>query len=909
MSVLTLRSDVPEMAALAGGKGQSLRLLAEAGFAVPPWAVIGLDVFDEHLRETGLDVRITTALQRVGAGDTGEAEAVADTIRGWIAASELTSATRLAIRDAYREVGEGAVAVRSSGADEDGPKHSFAGQFTTVLNVTSLAQVIDAVRECWASAFSARSLHYRLGHGLPPTSARVAVILQTMVVADKSGVLFTANPMTGTRGERVISAVFGLGEGLVSGAVDADTVVLDATNTVLDTVVGDKQERFDADPAAAGCRVTETAQGHLEVALSDAEISALGDLAGRVEHLCRAPQDVEWAIDNAGTLWVLQSRPITTLPDEPAGELGDPRRPDSELRIWDNSNIIESFRDITSPLTYSFARRVYQEVYAEYARTLKVPAEQQQQMQSWLPHLLGYFHGHVYYNLLNWYRLVRLSPLYGIGKQSLEISLGVEESLDAELAEQQHPYTCSSRGQAVRVTIRTRIAYFWQFLRVERTVKNFLRYFNRRQPAFDGIEYHLLPADQVFQRYQTLERTLVAKWGRVAILDSVIGISFGVLNVLTKRWLPDAPAWFGWAVSSPGTAIESIEPAHRIVQLARQVLEDPAMESVVRDTEPTEVYEALAAKGYRQFLDEVDAYISTYGYRSLDELKLEVPDLREDPAAFFVLLRNALAENAVHRDGGHDADEYLHQNLSWPRRWVYERIRGKVRRSLAARENLRFCRTRAFGTAKKMMRAIGTDLARSGALNSPTDVYYLSIDEIRGCFEATVIDPDLKSLVTARRAQETANREMTAPSRFTTRGAVHWLANLDDAGWRGLGKGTRDSAAPQTLSGIAASPGTARARALVVDAPGDVNGDILVTYRTDPGWVAALPSAAGLLIERGSPLTHVAIVARELGVPTVVQIKQLTHHVETGMHLYMDGGTGQIQILPDEVASTDHPST
>lgn len=899
MTVLTSASDPGQIRLLAGAKGRGLYQLTLAGLAVPEWRIIGSDVFRRHAESGGLPERISAVLAGLGSGPAlrSAAEKTASLIRAWITEGELAADITQEVREAYEELGGGHVAVRSSGSEEDGTVLSFAGQFATFLNVRDQADVAGKVRECWASAFSARSLQYRLLHGAQPSMTGMAVIVQRMVHAEKSGVLFTANPTNGNRDERVISAVYGLGEGLVQGAVDADTVVLDSRNMVRHTVIGEKQERFDADPSAPGCVVRATAtQDRQCLALSGDEVTSLGHVAGAIEDLHQSPQDVEWAFAPDGQLWVLQCRPITS-PVAAAANEPDDAGSDEFLRVWDNSNIIESFRGITSPLTYSFARRVYQKVYEEYARSLKVPDAQQLEMKEWLKHLLGYINGHVYYNLLNWYRLVRLAPFYGIGRRSLEVSLGVDESLAEELAETLQPFTFASSRERLFVTLRSRFAFFRNFILIDRKVRKFLIYFHRTYRKFDGVDYGRLSAEEVFRQYQILERKLVTKWGSVAILDAVIGISFGALQALSNRWLPDAPPWFGWAVVSPGDGIESAEPARRIIELARQVLADPGLEVLVRETEAGKIRGALAREGYQDFLADIDSYISAYGYRSVDELKLEVPDLREDPPAFFTLLRNALSENLVRRDGGQNPDEYLDRNLGRLRRLVYERVRRKVRRSLAARENLRFCRTRAFGTAKKMMRAIGKEFARIGAIEQPGDIYYLCLEEIQGCFEATIITPDLKELIALRKTREKANRELTAPPRFSTRGPVYWLGNLDQA--RRRSAPVQDGSLPGLLTGIAAAPGTAEGTAMVVDTPQEVNGGILVTYRTDPGWVASLPSASALLVERGSPLTHVAIVARELRVPTVVQIKNLTQVIRTGMRLGVDGGTGQVRVISE----------
>ncbi|SDG49581.1 pyruvate, water dikinase [Lentzea fradiae] len=866
-----------------GAKARGLRELADAGFVVPPWHVIGADVLRRHLDTTGLagligdELRDLTA-DRAESASAAVTEAVLKTPLGPDVLAEIASAV-----DA---VGAGPVAVRSSGLDEDGPRFSFAGQFDTFLNVEGLDAVAEHVRRCWAGAYSARALAYRLAHGLPPGGAGMAVIVQRLVVAEKSGVLFTANPMSGERAERVVSAVFGLGEGLVGGAVDADTVVLDPAGKVLQVTVGEKRERYDPD-ASGGCRVTETATAvRDELAVTDAELRELVELAGRIEEARGAPQDVEWAIAD-GTLWVLQSRPVTAGLDEPG-----------ELHVWDNSNIIESFRGMTSPLTYSFARRVYQRVYEEYCRELKVPDAQLSQAQEWLPALLGYFHGRVYYNLLNWYRLVRLAPLYRLGRRSLELTLGVEESLDSELADELRPFTFGSRAEEIRVTARSRLRFASRFAMIERTGERFIEDFYRTYEEFGATDYDALTADQVYRRYQALERTLVARWGRVAVLDAVIGLSFGTLQQLNRRWLPDAPMWFTWAVAGPANSVESAGPAHRIAELAAVVRADEELRRIVIETDPAHARKALLDGGHTAFVSDVDDYAARYGDRSLDELKLEAPSLRDDPSTFFPMLRAAVA-SVESMSGRADADAVV-AGLSPARRQVYERVRGKVRRALELRERIRFCRTRAFGTAKVMIRAIGRRFAEMGLIDAPEDVFWLYLEEIGGCFDASTVDTDLRALVRARKAAAESDRLLTAPSRFTTRGAVGTRANR--AAWARAVPGGTAAAAGAEFTGVPAGPGRVQGRARVVELPSEAQGDILVTYRTDPGWVAWLPSASGLLVERGSPLTHVAIVARELGVPTVVQVPGLTTRVRDGMRLDVDGGTGSIRVLagPEE---------
>ncbi|AUA08968.1 phosphoenolpyruvate synthase [Streptomyces sp. SID8382] len=884
-------------AKLAGGKGRNLHELSRNGLAVPRWAVVGLDVFQEFIAAVDGAGRIEELLAEVTQDNVSR---ISGQLAEIIESGELSDEAASVVEAAYAHVGRARVAVRSSGVEEDGSELSFAGQFATFLNVSGLPEVMAHVKKCWASAFSERSLHYRLRHGLPPRGEGLAVVVQDMVDAEVSGVIFTANPVTGDRRQHVVSSVYGLGEGLVSGAVDADTVVLDAaTGAVEETALGEKRERYHLDPAGSGYLVGEVERADREkLSLSPKDIARLHEAGVRIAAVFDTPQDIEWALaDDA--LWILQARPITALPDDlrrPMDELGPS---EGELRIWDNANIIESFSGIVSPLTYSFAANVYGKVYEYYARGLRVPPAALREITEWAPHMLGYFHGRVYYNLLHWYRMVRIAPLYKLNRKVLEVAIGVEEPLDDETAERIYPYTFSSslRGRLSRA--RTAAAFMRRFLTMNRSVERFMDYFYKAYEEFDNVDYDAMEGQDVYRRFRALEKDLLEKWGPMQTLDASILWSIGALALLNRRWLPDAPEWLTWSAASPGSRVESIEPARALARLAATVRDDAELSRLLQDTPAAHTYQALRDGGHTAFLASVDEYIAAYGYRSLDELKLEVADLREDPSSLFAMVRAALPE--VDANPGEKADAYLDEHLRGPRRLLYDVVRRKAQSSLYNRERLRFCRTRAFGSAKRMLRAMGRDLARMGAIDHWNDVFFLRLEELRGAYEGTTAHTELRALVELRKRQKAEDEQLSAPSRFTTRGAAYWRGNLERAGFV---KGGAARTGVRELRGTPSCPGVVEARAVVTDTPVDVDGGVLVTYRTDPGWVAALPSASALIIERGSPLTHVAIVARELGIPTVVQVKGVVTEAETGMRLRVDGGTGTITFLDDAPAES-----
>ena len=910
--VLDRHSPAQDVARWAGGKAANLHRLTNAGLDVPAWAVLGSGVLTGYLETTGLGQLVEAALAELQddggpTADRGRAgdrvQAVATSIQQAFARTPLDPASRAAIVTAYREMGAGPVAVRSSAAGEDSAALSFAGQYDSFLNVSGPDQVADQVRACWVGAYSARALTYRRLHDLPAGSIEMAVIIQALVPADSSGVLFTANPLTGRRDEMLISAVYGLGEGLVSGAVDADTLIFDRAGArVTGSIVGDKREQVTV-AADTGCVTVavEPARRGVPV-LSPDQVDRLRRVGERIEALYPAPQDIEWAF--AGErLYLLQSRPITALPDAaPAAEGG-------EVRVWDNSNIIESYGEITSPLTFSFALDLYGRLYREYCDRLGVPRGQLDLMDEGFADMLGYFDGRVYYNVLNWIKVIGLLPAYSLHRRILDEAMGVAQT-PIETAHRPRPLQYDSRLLTALVRARIAVTFGWYCLTVKGSVERFIRRFDVTYREFDGLDYQGMPAARVYRHFTRAERTLLAHWGRMAVLDNVIMLSYGVLHLLTGRWLPQAPEWFRWQVVKVGDDVESTQPARELTRLARELIARPELAAALDELPVPRAYDWLqvAPGGDAAWLrSEIDSYLKEFGYRSANELKLEEPDLRQDPTLLMSMLRDATRVAAAGSpspgspeasgagpSAPEDADEYLRSQLRGPRRWVYERVRRATRTALRERERVRFARTRAFGMARQIFTAIGSGLAGSGALADPRDVFFLRLEELRGAFTGTIDHRELGPLAVLRRAQQDQHRGRPAPPpRFVTVGGPYWVPRHPDPP---AGTGPGDA----VLRGVPSSPGVVVGEAKVLTEPREAGSGIVVTYRTDPGWVGVLSSAAALLIERGSPLTHVAIVARELGVPTVVQIPGLTDRVRTGMRLSVDGARGTITIIGDD---------
>jgi pyruvate, water dikinase len=328
------RDDV----AYAGGKGANLGELTSAGLPVPDGFVIGAPAYAAFCAETGLRERLARLLDDVDVEDTAALQAASVAARKLFDEAPMSESLAHEIRAAYaRLVGdelEGPVAVRSSATAEDTVETSFAGMNETFLNVRGAEAVLDAVRGCWRSLFGSRTIYYRRMNGLGQADMDIAVVVQRQIASTRAGVMFTVNPATGERDELVIEGSFGLGEAVVSGSVSPDRYLVEKSTLALRRRdVHPKELVIEYDPMGGTRTRTLTREEGLRPALQEREIEAVAELGLRIEAHYGSPQDTEWAFDPDGTLWMLQSRPITTLHDGQAARApaSQPAKPQTVL--------------------------------------------------------------------------------------------------------------------------------------------------------------------------------------------------------------------------------------------------------------------------------------------------------------------------------------------------------------------------------------------------------------------------------------------------------------------------------------------------------------------------------------------------------------------------------------------------
>lgn len=729
-------------------------------------------------------------------------------------------------------------AIRSSAADEDGSENSFAGQFETYLNIPKPA-VCENIKKVQDSAFSKRVEVYKRERGIISANAP-AVLVQRMVMADCAGVAFGANPVTGDTKECVISAVSGLGDKLVDGAVDADTYIVNGGTVEGKGILTHEQ-----------CR----------------EIAAL---CKKASYFFARFQDIEWAYEN-GKLYLLQSRPITSLRKVTAKS--------GYINIWDNSNIAESYNGVTTPLTFSFIRLAYEHVYREMCRMLGVSEKKINENDYIFSHMLGLRNGQVYYNLLSWYKLVAILPGYKTNAKFMEQMMGVKEGLPPDVRKLLPPPSDA--------TIFTAVKRLWgHYRRNEKNVAAFFDLLHRTIESLDITDYSLF---ELAQYYRELESKLLKNWNAPVVNDFFSMIFYGLLKKVSKQWCGiEDDNKFNGLLKNTGDII-SAEPARLVREIAevsranidfvRSLVEDNIQ--IIQKSLPSEIR------------IKIDEYLIKFGDRCINELKLESETLCDDPLPLYRAIGNYAVK--LNSGGFHKVkdnfDERIIINNAGIFKPIFKWILNNARRTIRNRENLRFERTRVFGKVRRIFKEIGMRLASFDAIEKQDDIFYLELNEVLAYIEGTATSYNLRGLIEARK-REFAAFDGMPEDRFDTYDCVglsYCHVKLPDG-----------TGIAETLNGLGCCPGIVRGRARVITDPkGAVihPGEILVAQRTDPGWIMLFPVASGVLVEYGSLLSHAAIVVREMGIPAVVSVKGLFANVNTGDLLELDGEKGSVAII------------
>jgi phosphohistidine swiveling domain-containing protein len=920
----TIEAQAPLAALIAhgGGKATNMARLTQAGVPVPPWFCVSSQALTDFVELNRLGEFLATLPAFEGKLADFATEVETRFLKGEFPEN---LAHQIEARLHSLNLDDRFVAVRSSGLDEDSAENSFAGQFSSYMFQKGMPAILDSLRRCWASGFSERALAYRRERGIQLGDIRVGVVVQQMVNADSAGVAFSRNPMHATDRETlVVSSVWGLGEGLVSGELDADHFEVNREKLEIKSTLVKKTHALRQAPQGGLVKTDVPVDQQEPSSLSDEQIREVSKLTLSLERTLGAPQDCEWAFEG-DKLYFVQTRPITSLPLD---AYFDPKVNGDFAMLWDNSNIIESYSGVTSPLTFSFASSAYRQVYVQFCEVVGVSREVILATEPVFRNMLGSARGRIYYNLLNWYKLVMLLPGASNNKEFMDTMMGVKQALKPSLkrifdeVKAPPPAPLRKRLQILFMTL-------YRFVRINSIVKEFQRHFVGIYDHARKLDFKSMSLTDLATLYQRLDEQVLRRWHAPIINDYLCMITFGVLKKLTKNWvaLDDGGAPSN-GVDNGGASLqndllcgqgnlESTEPTKMLMRIASQVDNDMssdgrATREWVLNTSASDTWAGLQAGKAPKLAAQVAEFLDRYGFRCINELKLEEPDLHDDPSfvlnavSSYVRMKAYSIEAIEKRETEirEKAESAIRARLSGPKLWVYHWVVRQTRKAVANRENLRFARTKIFGVIRHLFRAVGERLVTLRVLNKSEDVFYLTVDEILAYIEGRAVTLNLAALVEIRRAEYDEFRKTPSPpERYLTEGAAglaqRYPQVLADADL--LRADMPVSTDPDVLLGTSCCPGVIEGVVRVVenmkDAEG-INGDILVTSRTDPGWVPLYPSCSGLLIERGSLLSHSAVVARELGLPTIVGISGgLMTKLKTGDRVRIDAGRGEVRIL------------
>jgi pyruvate,water dikinase len=892
--------DAPADPALVGGKALGLGRLLRAGVTVPPGFVLTAQAFRAFLHANGMPPALV-------APATLEQDAESQALAR-LRATRWPDGLRSAVEDAYRELlglaGQVPVAVRSSATAEDSAAASFAGQHATLLNVEGAEALFDGVLACWASLYGATALHYRRAKGVADDAPAMAVVVQALVPSEASGVAFTLDPVSGDREIVVIEGAWGLGEGVVSGIVTPDHFAVRKTDGALvRREIAAKKLRIVSD-SGGGTRTEEMPKELANRAvLAEEQVGELARMVARIESEAGAPQDIEWALAN-GTFYILQARPITAAGggalDAPAAppvmepvpaegwvsEFDTDTGPDT---IWTAANVQEVLPDQISPYNMSITLRIIEEYGDAPIRRMGIRRKNKDPFSA-------YFYGRPFLNVTMSLEVFDQTPF--------AVTEGLMEQFYAQGRDQevliQVPEKRFSLGRLWRYCVVVPRA-LWYALRMPATIR-------RAEKILQAIEDkdRARPFDQQSEeellRLQEEDLPTGAEIGMIHVSGAgLTGSNFEILRQVTKNWLDDQDGSLHARLCTGLAALESAQPAYELWDLSRLVLSSEALREAFHHHDGVQIegrVNALTGADAGAFRGRLDEFLSRHGHRSVMEAEPAARSWEEDLPTVFTMVRNYL-----HADDSADprrieerqglereaATSAALRRLGWWKRFVFRNRLTTAHRWVASREHTKELFVRMIDRGRRLSRVLAHRLVQRGLLDETGDLYYLTWEETKALFRGEMGREQAYANIRRRRAEEARNKRVVLPELF-----------------RGRPKPLRpdELALPdeRVLRGIAVSPGriTGRAR-VILDPRRDATiepGEILVAPVTDAGWTPLFIAAAGVVVDVGGTLSHGSTVAREYGLPAVVNVKHGTRMIRTGQTITVDGTQGLV-ILED----------
>lgn len=897
--------EAPENATAVGGKAAGLARLSRASHAVPPGFVVTAAAFRAFMEHNQLERFETDA-------------AALERFDNCVWPAELRSAIEGSFAALRGQVGEMPVAVRSSATAEDGASASFAGQHLTVLNVHGEADMFRSILECWASLYGATALYYRETKGIEDEAPAMAVVVQALVPAEASGVAFTLDPVSGDRNVVVIEGAWGLGEGVVAGIVTPDHLVVRKSDGVVTTHDVSMKERRVL-PAPGGGTTVEELSGELARAqvLTDEQAAQLARLAMQIEVQAGLPQDIEWAMAD-GKLYILQARPITAgfapadpkppiaggaavdappkaaVPSAPAS--AEPELPaegwvsefDTETdpeTIWTAANVQEVLPGQVSPFNLSFTIPIMNEYGDEPLRRMGMRVKTKDPFSA-------YFYGRPFLNVTLSLEMIDQTPFaQSEGFNEQFYGQGRDQMTEVEIPPVVKKFSFGRMWRYFVVAPRV----IWFTLRMSADVKNAERIVKK----IEEKDAERPPEQQSDEDLIAMIEQDVREGAEVGVVHvsgaGLTGANFESLRQLTKNWLDDQDGSLHNRLCTGLAALESALPAFHLWDLSRLVLASDALRQAFEPADGAEIERrlvALSGTDANRFREQLETFMTRHGHRSVMEAEISAKSWEEDRPTVLAMVRNYLhaGESAEprrsqerQRTERERATAESLARLSWWKKPLFRYWLKQAQNGVISREHTKELFVRALDRGRRVSRHIAQRLVERDLIESTWDMYYLTWDETKSLLRGQSTRDGARALIARRREAEERNKRVALPETFRGRPKPLSLEQ------QRLPEG-------QILRGIAVSPGrvTGRARVIIdprVDATIEP-GEILVAPVTDAGWTPLFVAAAAVVVDVGGTLSHGSTVAREYGLPAVVNVKHGTRMIHTGQTITVDGTAG-----------------
>lgn len=861
-----------------GGKAQSLNKMVKAGFPVPPAFCVTVPAY---------------RLFAESVKNNYSSQSLQDTMKTAVIPSSIIKE----VSAAYRSLGEGSsVAIRSSALNEDSETQSFAGQYETYLHVVGQDKVLEKLKQCWASLWAERIGNYNQTNvdEVSEEEPAIAVVIQTMIEADCAGVLFTLDPLNPEGKNIVIDSSWGLGEGVVSGQVATDSFIVDReTLAITERQVRAKPMQCQRDLSGEVTLLSNPEEQIEKPSLTDEQIYELCHYANKLREYYGQDLDIEWAFHN-GKLWLLQARPITTRDAKKDVIYANPWEEDPERRenaLFSRMDTGEILTGLMTPFGLSFCEF--------YQRNIHGPATKEiglVDIYDWKQYM-GYIQGRVYLNISGSAHMLRQCP----PTRNEMIFTEHYATDEVDLSCYKNPYGPSVNGLAYLKSSLYWLKYqIRNAITTKKTLQKAVDMRNDETERFLSLDLSTMSLVELNEELGRIDKNFLEA---CKIYMPPFLSSFGFYDDLAeacKKHLSTKGDGLHNRIKASMNNLRTIEVTRGIVNLVDIVKKDVALIDLFKKYNPEQLLAILPnEKSAKEFWHiHFSDFLFKFGTRGRQEFELTIPRWRDDPSYLLQVMKTYLESDFDLEDKLKQTESCRSSDTETLLNGLPFFVRLKIRTLIKlygvmaeSREEIR----PTFIAETWFYRCIVIEVMKrleSDGIVALKDMPYIDFNRLRD-YVAGRVDAEeafRADLIEQNRQQHLLNLHSEEPPMSLIGGYTPTLRQIKTGNEKA-----------STLNGLAASPGQTVAKARVItDLPqqsGEFKqGEILVAKFTDATWTPLFVLAAGVVTDIGSALSHSSIVAREFGIPAIVNLKSATAEIKTGDILVLDGDTGTVTI-------------